>query len=761
MGRRSVITLPITILAATVGVIVVLSGSRPPQAAGAPQVSENIRARSRQSGTARVLVEFTTPSPHVPEGNLATANAVRDQRRMIAARAAELLAKLPQGSQRVLHQFSTVPYVALEATPAGLDALESLAGDVAHVWDDAIVYPTLADSVPLIGGDQAWAAGYDGSGTIIALLDTGVDATHPFLAGKVTEEACYSSTVANTSVTFCPNGLDEQIGPGSAVPCSLDGCFHGTHVAVIAAGNDPTSNQPPGVAKGARLMAVQVFSNIIDPQSCGGAAPCAGAFTSDIIAGLERVYTVALAGRNIVSVNMSLGGSLFNQPCDSEPYKPMIDNLRAIGIASVVAAGNSGWPGGLTTPACVSSAVSVGSTTKTDTVSSFSNDAPFMSLFAPGESITSSLPGGTYGALSGTSMAAPHVAGSWAILKQAVPAASVTTLLNALRSTGLPITDNRLAFLGIVETVPRVRVFEALRTLVPISSPPPTVATLSPTSTRAGSGAFTLTVTGSGFNASSQLQWNGAARSTQVINSTKLTASILASDVASVGTASVLVTTPPPGGGTSSALTFTIVPPPVLSVSASSVGPGNPATVTLTNGLGGEGDWLALAATGAPDTSYVNWTYVGAGVTTRTWTVALPATPGTYEFRLFLNNGYTRLATSPPVTVDPSISPAPVATSLAPSSAATGGSAFTLTVSGSNFASSSVVRWNGASRTTTFVSATQLQAAISAGDIAVSGTNQVTVFTPAPGGGTSASLPFTVAQQPSLTVSATNVVGGT
>jgi subtilisin family serine protease len=750
-----------TLLAAIVGFVVILSNSAPPShAAGAPQIPENLRATARQSGRVRVLVQLKLSAPHVTEANLPTADAIVNQRRAIADSGARLLAKLPPGSHRTLHQFSTVPFVALEVTPAALDALETL-DDVAQVSEDAILHSTLADSIPLIGADQAWAAGYDGTGVTVAVLDTGVDSTHPFLAGKVTDEACFSSTVTGTSVTFCPNGLAQQFGPGSARPCPLDGCLHGTHVAGIAAGNDPATSQPPGVAKGARVTAVQVFSRIIAASSCGGIAPCAGAFTSDIISGLEYVYVLKLAGRNIASVNLSLGGNVFQQPCDNEPYKLIIDNLRAIGVASVVASGNTGSPTGLTTPACISSAVSVGSTTKTDTVSWFSNAAPFMSLYAPGEAITSSVPGGSYEALSGTSMAAPHVAGSWALARQALPSASVTTILNALRSTGLPITDGRWTFLGIPgSTVPRVRVFEALRTLVPIASPPPTLTALSPSSTRAGFGAVTLTLTGTGFNLSSKVEWNGAARPTQLISSTTLKATIPASDVAAAGTAQVRVTTPPPGGGTSSALTFTIDPPPTLTVSASSVGPGDPATVTLTNGFGGATDWIALAATSAPNNSYLNWIFVGASITTRTWTVPMPATPGTYEFRLFLNNGYTRVATSTTVTVDPGVSPVPVATSLAPTSAATGGPAFTLTVNGSKFVSSSVVRWNGSSRTTTFVSATQLQAAIPAADIAADGTNQVTVFTPAPGGGTSSPLSFTVAVQPSLTVSATSVAGG-
>jgi hypothetical protein len=86
-------------------------------------------------------------------------------------------------------------------------------------------------------------------------------------------------------------------------------------------------------------------------------------------------------------------------------------------------------------------------------------------------------------------------------------------------------------------------------------------------------------------------------------------------------------------------------------VSATSVAGGSSVTVTLTNGLGGANDWLALAATGAPNTGYLQWTYVGSGVATRTWTVTMPTTPGTYEFRLFLNNGYVRAATSPTVSV--------------------------------------------------------------------------------------------------------------
>jgi len=102
---------------------------------------------------------------------------------------------------------------------------------------------------------------------------------------------------------------------------------------------------------------------------------------------------------------------------------------------------------------------------------------------------------------------------------------------------------------------------------------------------------------------------------------------------------------------TSPAVTVQAPPPPSLTVSATSAAPGQTVTVTLTNGQGGSADWFAFAAVGSPDSTYVTWTYVGAGVTTRTWTVTMPSTPGTYEFRLYKQASFVRLATSPPVVV--------------------------------------------------------------------------------------------------------------
>ena len=108
-------------------------------------------------------------------------------------------------------------------------------------------------------------------------------------------------------------------------------------------------------------------------------------------------------------------------------------------------------------------------------------------------------------------------------------------------------------------------------------------------------------------------------------------------------------------------------------------------------------------------------------------------------------NALTATFTPGSVTVQTQANPVPTLSSLNPNSATAGGPAFSLTVNGTAFVSSSIVRWNGNDRATTFVSSTQLRAAIPVSDSATAGTANVTVFTPAPGGGQTSALPFTIA----------------
>ena len=398
-----------------------------------------IRQRAARDGRVRVLVQFRSPSDrHIAEGFLPNAEARVAQRRALAATRGRVLGALPSAGRRLLRQFATVPYVALELTPSALTALEA-SNDVVRIMEDDILLADLAQTVPMVQGDQVWATGFDGTGTTVAILDTGVDASHAFFNGRVSLEACYSSTVPGTSESVCPDGQSVQVGGGLAAPCLLSECYHGTHVAGIAAGGGPLFGQRfSGVARNAQILAVQVFSDFMDSATCGGPPTCTRAYSSDVIAGLEFVYSIAVQ-QHVAAVNLSLGGGTFGAYCDDQPYKPAIDNLRSIGIPSIVAAGNSGQVAMLSSPACISSAISVGLVDKDDTISSFSNVASFLSLLAPGGGIASSVPGGAFETHGGTSMAAPHVTGTWALLRQAAATATVEAILNGLRQTGRPV----------------------------------------------------------------------------------------------------------------------------------------------------------------------------------------------------------------------------------------------------------------------------------------------------------------------------------
>jgi subtilisin family serine protease len=232
-------------------------------------------------------------------------------------------------------------------------------------------------------------------------------------------------------------------------------------VAGIAAGKGESFS---GVAPDAALIAIQVFSQFNATQ-CSSSVPCAKSYPSDQIKGLERIYELRTT-YPIAAVNMSLGSGKYTSPCDGDPRKPIIDQLRAAGIVTVIAAGNSYYSDALGAPACISSAISVGSTgdgsggAEVDVVSYFSNSASFLTLLAPGSVITSALAGGGFITMNGTSMAAPHVAGAWAVLKSKKPDATIDEVQAALVNTGRPVVDERNGL-----TKPRIQVDQALLAL--------------------------------------------------------------------------------------------------------------------------------------------------------------------------------------------------------------------------------------------------------------------------------------------------------
>lgn len=387
-----------------------------------------IAARAAERGSVRVILGV--PRYFVAEGML-DARGQRDQRRAIALAQDELLGRLA-GVENVVHRYESIPFVNVVLSPEGARRLAATEG-LASAQLDEERSPALSVSTQFMGATVAASRGFDGSGQTIAVLDTGVDAQHPFLAGTVVDEACFGD---------CPNGAHSMIGPGAGAPLPsfISGFDHGTHVAGIAAGHRTPNVSFDGVAPGARLMAINVFHR--KDLFCGtDPSPCARVWDGDVLAGLQYVFS-RRGAFNIAAVNMSLGGDPRPAECPGSAYDFAIANLVSVGIAPVAAAGNDGVANGVIVPACVPGVISVGAVSNNGMVAGFSNSASFLDLLAPGVSIISSVPGG-FGSKSGTSMAAPHVSGSFALLKQRDPFASVQANLQALIQGGPKVFDTR------------------------------------------------------------------------------------------------------------------------------------------------------------------------------------------------------------------------------------------------------------------------------------------------------------------------------
>lgn len=395
---------------------------------GAADDSGTMMAKARSLGEVPVIIKMkmapadTGALRGLPAGTRTPARGKRSaasRSKLIGDYQDRLLKKLPRQAGKRLSRFKSIPYMGLSATPEELATLQN-DPDVESIEEDKLLRASLNVSIPLIGADQVWSEPFTGSGTAVAIIDSGVDSAHPFLAGRVVSEACYSTTYAPFNATsLCPSdafGNPIHTGTGTGQPCNIGGCDHGTHVAGIAAGNGTSS----GVAKDADIIAIQVFTRFDDPSFCGSSAPCIAAFTSDIISALERVRD--LQGTfDIAAANMSLGGGgeTSISACDSNnaSTKSIIDQLRSVGIATVIAAGNSGTSAAIDGPGCISTAITVGASSDSDGIASFSNSGSWLDFMAPGVSILSSVPGGGFGNKSGTSMATPHVTGAWALMK--------------------------------------------------------------------------------------------------------------------------------------------------------------------------------------------------------------------------------------------------------------------------------------------------------------------------------------------------------
>jgi subtilisin family serine protease len=262
-------------------------------------------------------------------------------------------------------------------------AWESLRGGaVEKVWLDGVRKVTLDRSTKQIGAPEAWQAGVTGKGVKVAVIDTGVDEKHPDLQGK---------QIAEKNFTDSPDTTDE-VG-------------HGTHVASTIA------------SKGEKYRGVAPDAGILDAKVCRPG----GCTESAILGGMQWA-----AEQGAQVINMSLGGG---DTADIDPLEEAVNRIsRETGALFVIAAGNSGRPETIGSPGSAESALTVGAVDRNDAIAPFSSRGPAADgavkpdVTAPGVDIVAA-EAGTQGhvAMSGTSMATPHVAGVVALLKQQHP----------------------------------------------------------------------------------------------------------------------------------------------------------------------------------------------------------------------------------------------------------------------------------------------------------------------------------------------------
>jgi subtilisin family serine protease len=280
-------------------------------------------------------------------------------------------------------------------------------GQASKIWLDGKRKPLLKESVPQIGAPTAWAAGFDGTGVKVAVVDSGVDADHPDLAGRVVAAENFTEGESDT----------------------LDRVGHGTHVAATIASTGAAPGGYKGVAPGASLLSAKVC----------GVADCSD---SSIIAGMQWA-----AEQGAKVANVSLGAS--DTP-GQDPVEAAVERITAeFGMLFVIAAGNTPRDSSVGTPASTDAALTVGAVDKSDNLAPFSSRGPRLGdsalkpdITGPGVDITAALssdaggpPGETHVSMSGTSMATPHVVGSAAVLVQQHPTWTPAQLKAALMAS--------------------------------------------------------------------------------------------------------------------------------------------------------------------------------------------------------------------------------------------------------------------------------------------------------------------------------------
>ncbi len=576
------------VLGATVLVTVVPASGQADPGSGPAAVDADVARAVTAAGSAPLIVEVQPDTPTAP----GTEARDRESREVVAD---------VVDVDEVDVVATIAPRVVLTADEDELDRLRNTPG-VTRISLNRAHRPTLTDAAADVEVPAVWATGVKGQGQTIAVFDSGIDATHPFFAGSVTTEACFSSDTSIT-VSLCPlDGTRQPVtaGPGSAAPCAVVDpslsssqrsrveaqCAHGTHVAGIAAGGPGGSAAAAsGIAPAASIIAVQVFSYSPADKSIV-------AMDADLLAAFD--WLRSNAPPSLAALNLSLGGPASPLGCTTDVLRPSIVALTDAGVAVVAASGNAGSKTSIASPGCIPEAIAVGAVDTTSvgagwTVPYFSSSGPGLDLLAPGVDVTSSFPGGRYGPNTGTSMATPFVTGAIALVRQARPTAPVGQSLLLLQRSGRNVTD-----LASGRSTPVIQVADALAGLAPFGA-----------YDGASAGPGTVTVTGWAIDPDTV----GA-----VPVEVRVDGVTVASGTATVDRADVGAAYPGYGGAHGFATTVSAGPGTrQVCVTARNDVPAGPSTPlgcrTVTVPTGSPFGWLEQAAPGAPGSVVVSgWT---------------------------------------------------------------------------------------------------------------------------------------------------------
>lgn len=476
----------LTVLGLTATTAMAAQPASPAPASPAPTPGtswDSLRATAQKDGTVPVIVglaaDTSAPTGAVDKtpGKVKVRQGHEEKIRGVrSGLERKFKGKLPKGYR----SGEGAPFVTMRVSPAELETLRT-SGEVSAVSLDETRDVAGTSSYGSAAGQQLasqwdftriganWANtnGWTGKGMYVAVIDTGVDRTNPYLSGRVANEACFATNTNGTGA--CPGGTTARYSTTSAAgitsaatPCAGNyysySCAHGTHVAHTAAG-------AYGVARGAKVIAINASHMEYDAVKKVNTPRFSD---SDVIWGLWYIDTVLpKLGIVAAAVNLSIGGGGYTGYCDSTAttsYAAWINKLRSdYQIPVVVSSGNDNYYNGVSSPACNSTAISVGNTTLASGVDAVyggvtggSNSNSTLDLLAPGTDICSAVPkvidadgsaDGWQCGWIGTSMAAPQVAGAIAILTQKRPTATVADFQAALSRSGstggVAVTDSR------------------------------------------------------------------------------------------------------------------------------------------------------------------------------------------------------------------------------------------------------------------------------------------------------------------------------